>query len=28
MEKEKKHHRRFLNTFFNERKQVGAVAPS
>lgn len=28
MQKEKKHHRRFLSTFFNERKQVGAVAPS
>lgn len=28
MEKEKKHHRRFLSNFFTERKQVGAVAPS
>jgi len=25
---EKKHKRRFLSTFFSERKQVGAVAPS
>ncbi|MEX1001370.1 MAG: rRNA adenine N-6-methyltransferase family protein [Crocinitomicaceae bacterium] len=26
--KKKKHNRKFLNTFFSERKQVGAVAPS
>jgi phosphatidylethanolamine/phosphatidyl-N-methylethanolamine N-methyltransferase len=28
MNTEKKHNRKFLNTFFSERKQVGAVAPS
>lgn len=28
MAKEKSHNRKFLSTFFKERKQVGAVAPS
>lgn len=28
MSKEKSHNRKFLSTFFKERKQVGAVAPS